>query len=698
VLAPFDGTSLGEAALLAAAERAAQTAPAELRARGIVPTPLPVARYALERVDALLQSELDLPQGLASERLAVVDPAVGTGVWLAALLALTRQRGSRACLLGIDTDLAALSVVRALLSAEAARQGATLALRCANTLELAEVFSDEPRPRVIVGNPPWSARSLSRGGALSDRWLQDFRRDHAGASLGERRSGVLSDDYVRFFRWTLEQARTAPAGAVVCLATNASYLDGPVHRGMRAALAEAFDLLEVLDLGGNLLLSGRAARDDNVFGVRVGAAITCAVRHPRARHAAPRTSEVRFARVHGSRADKLAALAAPLARTTHAPSPPWFHFRPHAVDAGLGFSLAEAFPFHREGVQTNRDALATAHARDELELRLDAIEAGALTLARLPHFDPEQVRRALQRARERGVARIERLAYRPFDTRWFVTVAPLCHRSRPELRAAMSHSTRCLLAVRKDRGGAAFNLFGTARAVADACFLSTRSSCRTRVFPSHTPAGEENLSPALRDELGRRVGRPVSSGELIAYTLCVLGSPAYRARHEAALKLDYARLPWPRDAASFARALELGEALAAALESGPEPTLSDELEAHPTSRRAPALGDVPSSALACDPAHDDPAGVVARTWEDTRPVPLAQLTFDGANLRHRGQVLVHAVAPAWWQAQVGHHRLVTACLGPMVTPAALLAALSRARRWVWLEAQADLLTHHLTEA
>ena len=659
---------------LAAAQRRATASPrADLRARGVVLTPLPVAQHALRHVDRLLRTELDLPAGLASERVVVIDPAVGTGVWLAALLDLTRERGASCELIGLDNDAATLSELAALLATEAAAQGAALTLRCANTLELAAPFADDDRVRVIVGNPPWAARSLSRGGALSDAWLAEFRHDHRGAALNERRSGVLSDDYVRFFRWSLEHARAARAGALVCLVTNSSYLDGPVHRGMRAALSAGFDRIDVLDLGGNALLSRASGRDDNVFGVRVGAALTCAVRRPDAARGPGRNAQVSFGALCGTRTDKLAALAtdATLAPAAHTPRAPWFLFRPQLeLPVAPGFSLDQAFPFHREGVQTNRDALATAASPDALRARLAAIERGTLQLPALPHLDPAQVRGALARARERGDELLAKLAYRPFDERWFVTLAPLCHRPRPDLLRAAAHAPLCLLAVRKDRGGAAFNLFASARTSADACYLSTRSSCRTRVFPSHAADGSANLSPAIADALAERVGRSVTSSELILYALSVLGSPRYRLDNQAALRLDYARLPWPRDASHFERAVAVGRVFDAALHDA-----------------------VPNSVL-----HDAPCWLASGRALD-EPLVGAALTFDRAQgaLVWAGRVVLGGVAPACWDARVGQHGLLVSAFraygGELGTPTVsdLCVARARAALWVGAEASADAL-------
>lgn len=665
-------SELERAAQRAAREREERTSRDVLRARGIVPTPSEVARHAVLRIDALLRSELGLAAGLASEQVTALDPAVGTGVWLAALLAHTRARGASGLqLVGIDVEREPLDAVRALLEPDAEAQGARLSLRCENTLALAAPFPDDDRVRVILGNPPWGARSLSRGCALSDAWLDEFRRDADGRRLGERRAGVLSDDYVRFFRWALEQARTAPRGALVCFATNGSFLDGPVHRGMRGALLAAFDRIELLDLGGNTLLSrppsqpdATPARDESVFGVRVGSALTWAVRRA---HPGERRALVSFAELRGARADKLAQLAGePPRQVLCVPSAPWFRFRPEpAAPLIAGFSLPEALPFHREGVQTNRDALTIADSPTRLTERLDAIVRGELPLPAARHFDPVHARRALEAARARGEPCVAQLAYRPLDTRYFAPVAPLCHRPRGELLRAVGHSSLCLLAVRKERGGAPFNLFAPARLLADACFLSTRSSCRTRVFPSHDPDGAPNLAAPLAARLGERLGRAVSSVDVLLYALSVLGSPGYRARHEAALKRDYAQLPWPQDGEQLARALGVGQAFVSALLD--EVALPTEIVLSPTVAPGERL-DVTTLAYCAQ----------------SRRVTQA------------GRTLLSEVQASWWTAQVGHHRLVMSALRApgRGSLSDLVDALARAARWVAAEAEADVLHRH----
>jgi hypothetical protein len=621
----------------AAKRREARTAPAERRARGVVHTPFELARAALARVDEVLVKELGLARGLGDGAALLLDPAVGTGVWLAAALEQAGARGEPRTLWGFDLDAPSLEQARALLEPAARAQGATLTLRQVNTLAVADPWPPGARGvRVIVGNPPWSARSASRGSALSDAWLAEFRRDLAGNPLGERRVGVLSDDYVRFFRWALEQARSAPAGAVLCFASNASFLDGPVHRGMRAALRAAFDRIDVIDLGGNALLSRGAERDANLFGVRVGTALTLAVRLPGA-HA--RRAEVRLARLRGTRRAKLEALrTAPLeplraveARGTAREQndvdmqAAWRRSEPAARAERPDFSLAEAFPFHREGVQTNRDALAIAPTAQELRARLQRVADGREPLRAAPHFDVRRAREVIARALEADAC-IRRLAYRPLDTRFVCTVAPLCHRPRPELLRAVDRSSLSLLSVRKDRGSAAFSLFAAARDAADACFLSTRSSCRTRMFPSHDPSGAVNLSPAVRD-LFARLGAE-DPALVIAYALGLLCSARYRSERGDALRGDYPRILVPPDRATLEAFAEAGRGYVEAL-CGPAP------EAPPPPQARDIL-------LAC---------VDRVPWASLRHCP------DSGEVRVDGACVIEGVSHEVWEASVGHVRL-----------------------------------------
>ena len=567
-------------------QREARLGQAGRKARGAVHTPPVLARFVMDAADQLAREQLGLRGGLVDHRVALVDPACGPGAFLAGALAVAGDRVGRPALaIGLDRDAGAVAMARALLRRALSRACWDNELAVVDTLEDVEPATMAARAPVsiVVGNPPWIGTAQEPPSPGLDTLLEDFRRDDDGARLAERKLGVLSDAYVRFLRWGAEVVRRAPEGGVLAMVTNGSYLDGPVHRGMRAALLRFFDELRVIDLGGNALLARPGVRDGNVFGVRTSASVLLGVRRGDC-------DETRPASVHhrvlaGSADAKLALLGkedATTGLTRLKPAPPFVRFVPTAPagDYMRWPSLADAIAFHREGVQTNRDAVVIDASRDALLDRLQRFARGeggddlAVAERRLDHYCPDRARSAVREALERdpdGTRGISArpIDYRPFDRRWFAPIAPLCHRPRRALLNAMDHASVALVTVRKDRSPAPWTHFGASTVAIDNCLLSARSSCRARAFPSHGPNGEDNLGEHFARELGERVGRQVGAEEWLHYALCALASPAYRERHCEALGIDYPRIPWPRDGSCFAQAVTLGRELVSSLQAAP---------------------------------------------------------------------------------------------------------------------------------
>jgi hypothetical protein len=95
--------------------------------------------------------------------------------------------------------------------------------------------------------------------------------------------------------------------------------------------------------------------------------------------------------------------------------------------------------------------------------------------------------------------------------------------------------------------------------VPDNCWLSTRSSCRTRAFPPVDLDGRENLSPDAVERFGGD-----GADDFIAYVAAVISAPRYRAHFDAALRADYPRIPPPSNADERARVVAAGERVIAA--------------------------------------------------------------------------------------------------------------------------------------
>ncbi len=129
------------------------------------------------------------------------------------------------------------------------------------------------------------------------------------------------------------------------------------------------------------------------------------------------------------------------------------------------------------------------------------------------------------------------------------------------LLRAIDGSAPLLYSARKDRGSRGWACFGGGRLVPDNCFLSSRSSCRTRAYPARGPDGGENLDPSVRARFSAAAGRDVDAESFVHYALALLAAPSYRARHADDLRADHPRIAPPDGPRSFDAVRAAGRAL-----------------------------------------------------------------------------------------------------------------------------------------
>ena len=340
------------------------------RQRGMFFTPRPLVEFIVRSLQEQL-ARIDLPG-----QLHVIDPACGYGGFLIEL----QRHIPAGRFSGFEIDGPTCAVAR-LLAAREGRANQPDILQVNPLLagrSLGETIlgpPNEPLTPVIVGNPPWSNFSRQNRGPWIDGLLADYR-----AGLGERKSN-LSDDAIKFLRWSQYWIEQAGAG-ILALVTPNTWLAGLTHRRMRESLLFTFDELLVLDLHGEPGI----ASDENVFGVRSGVAVVLGTRRRSPSGSGPASviSNVRCASLRGSQAGKLAALnehtLQTLARTPlHPVAPDWLLAPPQERHARRrsGFAdyvsfwpLDRIFRHYTSGVQTKNDALFVAFTREELTAKV----------------------------------------------------------------------------------------------------------------------------------------------------------------------------------------------------------------------------------------------------------------------------------------------------------------------------------------
>ncbi len=277
---------------------------------GIYYTPEPVVSYIVRSIEQLLRSRFGCRAGFGEidADMCILDPACGTGVFVQATLERMRasyQQDGQAelwrehlhhyflpRLAGIEVLVTPyliahfrLNLFLADVDLPGQAQSGRGPFRLGNALVEAGIRQDSSSPIMIVlGNPPYAGHSVNR-----EAWMRSLLDEYKeGCPELEKRAQAkwLSDDYVKFMRLAQWQIDRAGQG-ILAFITNHSYLDNPTFRGMRRSLMRSFDELFVLDLHGNSKkqeLSPGETKDENVFDIQPGVAISIFVKKDKCSH------------------------------------------------------------------------------------------------------------------------------------------------------------------------------------------------------------------------------------------------------------------------------------------------------------------------------------------------------------------------------------------------------------------------------
>ena len=265
---------------------------------GIVYTPQPIVDFMVRSVEHILETEFD--RSLSDAGVHIIDPFVGTGNFIVRLMQDIRAtaleekyRHELHCneILLLPYYIASLNIEQEYFQ----RTGRYLpfaGIALADTFELLEdrqiaLFTEENTERVarqraadmfvVIGNPPYNMGQVNENDNNKNRKYEAMDKRIAETYVQDSKATLrnkLYDPYVKAIRWASE--RIGEEG-VVAFITNNSFLDGLAFDGMRKHLAEDFDAIYVLDLGGNAR-KGLKVSDANVFGIRVGVSINLFVK------------------------------------------------------------------------------------------------------------------------------------------------------------------------------------------------------------------------------------------------------------------------------------------------------------------------------------------------------------------------------------------------------------------------------------
>ena len=274
---------------------------------GIVYTPQPIVDFMVKSVEHVLKTEFG--RSLSDMGVHIVDPFVGTGNFIVRLMQEIqgrrlpqKYREELHCneVMLLPYYIASLNIEHAYFERTGSYEpfphicfvdtfdtvdlmdaphqtGQFSFFTPENTLRVEE--QRETPMFVVIGNPPYNAGQKNENDNNKNRrhLAVDTRvRNTFASDSTAQLKNSLYDPYVKAFRWAMDKISDE---GIVAFVTNNSFIDGQAFDGMRKHLAEEFDTLYILDLGGNVR-KGQTG-DANVFGIQVGVSINILVKSKR---------------------------------------------------------------------------------------------------------------------------------------------------------------------------------------------------------------------------------------------------------------------------------------------------------------------------------------------------------------------------------------------------------------------------------
>jgi hypothetical protein len=589
------------------------------KSRGVWYTPEPVVNFIVRAVDDILKDDFGLPQGLADtskikvkvpvqggkplekevHRVQILDPAAGTGTFLAEVIKQVHQKfvGQQGIwnqyvddhliprLNGFEILMASYAMAHLKLDLLLKETGYSptkdqrLKVYLTNSLEehhpdtgtlFANWLSSEANEAnhvkrdtpvmVILGNPPYSISSSNNG-----EWIQNLLSDYK-KDLNERNIQPLSDDYIKFIRFGHYLIEKNGSGVLAYISNN-SFADGIIHRQMRKDLLKCFDRVYILNLHGNSKRKERCpdgSPDQNVFDIMQGVSINILIKKPNYRKSLP--PNFSYSDLFGTRKSKYDFLTTNTLQlipwNKFRPIEPYFFFIPKDFEGvgqyENGFRINSIFEKNSVGIVTSNDAALISFSNEALKQQVTSFYD--------INFEESKVKL---------------ISYRTFDEQYIYYDTSLIDRARDRLMRHLFSNNLALVTPKQAVKG--FHHVFISKQICDKNLIDSAGQFGAgNVFPlylypennelpsfNNTPPRTPNFNikivKIIEDKLGLKfvaekegIEKTFSPIDLFDFIYAVLHSPSYREKFQEFLKVDFPRIPYPKDQNTFWQLVKLG--------------------------------------------------------------------------------------------------------------------------------------------
>ncbi len=466
----------------------------------------------------------------------------------------------------------------------------------------------------VIGNPPYSVSSTNKG-----EWIQNLIADYK-KNLNERKINI-DDDYIKFIRYGQYFIDKNGEGILAYISNN-SFLDGVTHRQMRKNLLQSFDSIYIIDLHGNAKkkeVSPDGRPDQNVFDIMTGVSINIFIK-TRVKNKNT-LGKVFHSDVYGTRANKYNLLHnnnfSSISWEKIDYKDPYYFFKPKNFTKENsyenGIKLEELFTNKNTGIQTKNDALTlqfTKRGVQDLESDLLHLDLDSLKNKYGIGDGTWKIENAKKDLLSGNYDHI-RILVKAFDTRFTLLnrkSSGFLGRPRYDtMRHMLPNNNIALLVSRQNKSNSIDSFFIT-RYCSE--MKSAERTIQSYHFPLylyseanaqqtiHQPTERTpNLNPEIVKQIGEKLGLRFTNEkeeveadisqnaspvcyinseevrdefkietpkqtfapiDILDYIYAILHSPTYREKYKEFLKIDFPRVPYPKDAATFWQLVKLG--------------------------------------------------------------------------------------------------------------------------------------------
>jgi len=446
---------------------------------------------------------------------------------------------------------------------------------------------------VVLGNPPYSVSSTNRG-----NWILDLIAVYK-KELNEKKIN-LDDDYIKFIRYGQFFIDRNKSGILAFISNN-SFIDGITHRQMRKSLLTSFNKIYILDLHGStkkLEKTPNGGKDENVFDIQQGVSINIFVKKPAKN--GTNSTELYHSDLWGLRDEKYSALETisikSIAWTKLDIRPSNFFFVPFDFSSeesyNNGFKINELLPHYVSGFQTKRDKATIQFSEQELLSVKKVFENEGIseirTILELPEDGRDWTIAWAKNDLLRNSPKITKVLYRPFDMRYTLYTGKskgFIAYPREEMSTHLNDNENISIITCRQLSTFNFQHIFISRCISDMCNISSQTKETGYIFPlylhpreegkisnSQFPVREPNLDLGIMNKISECINLQYTKEkvdiensfapiDILDYVYAILHSPSYRAKYKELLKIDFPRVPYPQNTASFWKLVECGEKL-----------------------------------------------------------------------------------------------------------------------------------------